>query len=184
MRLLLILACATSVIACTGEKCETKKVSSGGCTIEVKECGCLFFPDMKYNAKATDKKSGKSSDTTSWESSKDEAYEKAVKQLFNDKLVHDASKPDEDDFCSCQHADKPVGSCTIRATVCAQFNSTSDVKKGKVSYQAWATDLKTKKVGHVDKYADPTAAGTAAVTAMFKAYPEEAACLNATRVSA
>jgi len=140
---------------------------------------CLFNLQQKYNAKATEKHSGKHSDTTSWHSSKDEAYEQAVKQLFNDKLVHDKDKPDQSDYCNCQHADQAVGQCTIRGTACAMFNSTDDVKKGKVSYQAWATDMATHKVGHVSKYADPTAAGTAAFMDLLQGYPSETSCLNA-----
>lgn len=168
--------------ACFGEQCQTKTVKSGSCKVEVKVCMCLFNLQKKYNAKATEKKSGKHSDTTSWHSSKDEAYEKAVKQLFNDKLVHDPSKPDESDYCSCQHADQLVGHCTIRGTACAMFNATADVKKGKLAYQAWATDMSTQKVGHVSKYADPTAAGTAAFMDLLKQHPEEAACLNGSSI--
>ena len=170
--------CATAE-ACVGEQCKTKTIDSGSCKVEVKECMCLFNLQQKYNAKATEKHSGKHSDTTSWHSSKDEAYEQAVKQLFNDKLVHDKDKPDQSDYCNCQHADQAVGQCTIRGTACAMFNSTDDVKKGKVSYQAWATDMATHKVGHVSKYADPTAAGTAAFMDLLQGYPSETSCLNA-----
>ena len=179
LRSVLILAalCAPSE-ACVGEQCKTKTVKSSGCEIEVRECMCLFNFKPKYKAKAKERNSGKSSDTTGWHSGKDEAYEKAVEQLFNDRLVHDPSRPNASDYCNCQHSDQAVGHCNIRGTACAMFNSTSDVKKGKLSYQAWATDLGSLNVGHVDKYADPLAAGKAAFMAMLQKYPSEGDCLK------
>ena len=176
IKLLLLLAALYTCDACSGEKCETKTVKEGTCDIEVKECGCLFFPDTKYKATATEKSSGKSADKDRT-SDKDKAYKEAVYDLFKKELTHDSCNPDQKDFCNCQHEDLLVGNCTIRATVCGYFSSEDDVKKGKISYQAWATDLATKKVGHVDDQKNATQAGTAAFQALVKGNPAEAACL-------
>jgi hypothetical protein len=120
-----------------------------------------------------------------WFKSSDGAGDTAVMNLFNTKLIPTNKSPNQTDYCNCQHADEPVGNCTIRATVCAMFNSSQDVKSGavsacsmvcferagslmpistlhtlhvQVSYQAWAKDLATGNEGHAAKYADPKGA--------------------------
>ena len=180
LRAILILSAVLGAChACTGEQCETKSVKAGNCTVKVKECGCLFFPDMKY--KATASCDGKSADD-GYTSSKDDAYEKAVKELFGDKLMPgDPLKTvKQDDYCNCQQQDQPVGNCTIRATVCGYFDSQDDVKKAKISYRAWAADVATKKSESVDGQKDPVNAAVAAFTALTKKYPSENACAGGT----
>ena len=165
--------------ACTGEQCETKSVKAGNCTVKVKECACLFFPDLKY--KATASCDGKSADE-GYTSSKDEAYEKAVETLFGKKLMPgDPLKSiTQHDYCNCQQQDQPVGNCTIRATVCGYFDGKDDVKKAKISYRAWAADIGSKKSESVDKQKDPVNAAVAAFTALTKKYPSENACVGGT----
>ena len=161
MRFFASLVFLAAAAACTG-KCEDKTVQSGACSLKIKECECI--KDLsnssnsltKFEATVTELNSGVSSGKVT-DKHKNDAYEKAIFELFNDHLIH--TTPTSADYCNCQHADEAVGKCTIRATVCAMFNSTADVATSALSYQAWATDMKTSNVGHVTNIYNPAEAG-------------------------
>lgn len=154
-------------------KCKTTGPTPiGNCSISVEGCGCIEHFKLKYKAQATEEHSGVSSGYQEWFDSSDGAGTHAVFALVNDHLVH--TTPTSADPCNCFHQDQKLSNCTIRATVCAMFNTTDDVSSGKVSYHAWATDLTSLNVGEVTQYADPVNAAKAAFTALFTKYPQEA----------
>jgi hypothetical protein len=131
---LFIIACV--LVTCHGchsyeEKCETKTLTSGTCSISIKGCACVSVAekDLKYKADATETTSGKSSGDTPWYKHSEEAGDNALLILFNKALIHTEPEttPLQKDYCNCQHKDQKIGICTIRATVCAMFNSTDAV---------------------------------------------------------
>jgi hypothetical protein len=176
--------------------CECVKIVDLSCK------DCTVGKETKFKAEATETNSGRTSGDQKWFHHSEDAGETAVMILFNQHLTHTVPEPHplQTDLCNCEHQvrdclcvhtlphsptipsrqDQKVGKCTIRATVCAMFNSTADVKAAAPSYAAWATDLYNGNltyVGHVTNFADPKAAGTAAFQNLLQLHPQEAACL-------
>ena len=152
----------------------SKPMKVATCEIEISEWACLEHWHLKYEGQAKELTSGVASPKVTWFDSKTGAAEMAIYKLVNCGLVH--TTPDSKDYCNCYHKDIPVNAgCTLRGTLCAMFNNTNDVKLGKISYHAWATNLVTGHVGEVLNQGNVTTAAENAIIALAEKYPADAA---------